>query len=376
MDVGQSRSCRCLLFARCGILRSSMSGAATFFRSSVSSVSGRWPRWPRWPERPADESLVTITTNERLALKLSVEESEIVLKEIAEGSATAAWGASDKKDLFSIKYVKRLELQSLDVLVVRVEISHGGKVLCAKHPQTESFEACDKQHVGLSLLSDVERKHRSADFCEWQILRANENQDRVKSKPCVWLRLSLSDLSDFSESQNFTEGQYLAVDSGTKLRFLPWSDLENSASSSSCWTFGYEQTWTRHHVAEREDFPIPSKHERKHALHLSHDAPHVWLMASPKYDFALRRLLRSFEGAGEGLHVFVQWVPDLKDTERQGFKLTGVEQSSNNKGYSRKVFAFNYLKLLFLFQAFLDSLFSDVMVIVMDLDVQVQLGCV
>ena len=92
-------------------------------------------------------------------------------------------------------------------------------------------------------------------------------------------------------------------------------------------------------------------------------------MASPKYAQTMQRLLSTFHRAKEPLRVSVRWVPDFKDTTREGFQLTG------DAPQGRRVYAFNYLKLLFLFEAYLDGVQAkDGMVVVMDLDVQVYLG--
>ena len=92
-------------------------------------------------------------------------------------------------------------------------------------------------------------------------------------------------------------------------------------------------------------------------------------MASPKYTETMQRLISTFQRAQEPVRVSVRWVPDFKDTKRRGFQLTGKAPQA------RRVYAFNYLKLLFLFEAYLDGVQSeDDMVVVMDLDVQVCLG--
>ena len=99
-------------------------------------------------------------------------------------------------------------------------------------------------------------------------------------------------------------------------------------------------------------------------------------MASKSYEAPLTRLLGSFQRAGEALWVSVVWVSDFKDTKQQGFRLTGFGR------LAEKVFAFNYLKLLFLFAAYLDSVTDSLetastsMQIVMDLDVQVPSGSI
>ena len=188
-----------------------------------------------------------------------------------------------------------------------------------------------------------------------------------------------------SESTKWTFREPLLV-------FRPWSQ----DMSASCWNFGYEQTWMHHNFVRRDDFTIGAFNDdvtaecdgehvqitpecqtkrRKQWLHEKTPlkkrkaVPHIWLMASPKYDFAMQRLLSTFRRAKEPLRVSIRWVPDFKDTTREGFQLTGVAPQG------RKVFAFNYLKLLFLFESYLDAVQSqDEMVAVMDLDVQVYLG--
>ena len=62
-------------------------------------------------------------------------------------------------------------------------------------------------------------------------------------------------------------------------------------------------------------------------------------MASPKYIKTMDRLLSTFRRAGEPVRVTVRWVPDFKDTTREGFHVTG--RISQNQGF----YAFNYRKL-------------------------------
>ncbi|CAK9072727.1 Protein DD3-3 [Durusdinium trenchii] len=216
------------------------------------------------------------------------------------------------------------------------------------------------------------------DACEWDLVRAGENQGLVKSKPCVWLR---------------SMGKYLAADGSGHLVMLragAWQlvgesshDTSDESSDAGCWAFGHQREVFSSSVWRREDYYVTKRTmvqtAPKHSFNssrfhsLSH-LPHVWLMASKSYEAPLTRLLGSFQRAGEALWVSVVWVSDFKDTKQQGFRLTGFGR------LAEKVFAFNYLKLLFLFAAYLDSVTDSLetastsMQIVMDLDVQVQRG--
>ena len=115
---------------------------------------------------------------------------------------------------------------------------------------------------------------------------------------------------------------------------VSWLEL---GEGGGCWHMGGKQTWTEQHFEKsRESVESTGK---------SGISAVVWLMASESYSFALKRLLSSFRQAGEAVRVQVRWVPDMKDTQKEGFKLMGEFSSSY------KVFYFNYAKYLFLFEA-------------------------
>ena len=348
-----------MLYSRCGALRSVKAGAATFVRDADEATV------PAVPEN----RLVTISTARtaqaafaRLQLcALSVEET-CGARGLFE--VTLARG----RDVDFPQGESRKILSALSVL--RVTLAHGTRFLC-----TEPGAGAGGAGGAVAL---------SARPCVWDLLRAGESRhSRPRSEPCVWLRATEdTDGTDGAEDAEGDaggvgtgegprprppqRGLYLAVSSAhsahsARLALVPWRVLSNV---SGCWAFGYEQAWIHHHFLGREDFRLGSP-----LIHPIHPIPRVWLMASAMYAQTLQRLLKSFEDAGEPVHIVVRWVPDLKDTKQTGFILTGsVPQAL-------RVYFFNYLKLLFIFEALLDALLDESrMVIVMDLDVQVQRG--
>ena len=373
----------CLHFAHCGVLKSTLSGSATFLREGhVDGERG-------WPE---DDDLVTISTGRSMSSRRTWQLRKQLCVSAELGEPIAAL-KNVCADFWTVKYVSGPVMESHMVdstAAVRVTIQRGRHFLCSRRdpagpaaPASTTVwlsESCD----GLDTLGT------------WDVVRAGENQEVVDSEPCVWLRVA--------HDGRFTEGQYLSVsedhrDHGDhRLTFLPWS----TDMSASCWNFGYEQTWMQHNFLGREDFEIHAETDTSckptHATHATQAqcqedqeggdgarqmrrapraphapraprAPHIWLMASPKYTETMQRLISTFQRAQEPVRVSVRWVPDFKDTKRRGFQLTGKAPQA------RRVYAFNYLKLLFLFEAYLDGVQSeDDMVVVMDLDVQVCLG--
>ena len=184
----------------------------------------------------------------------------------------------------------------------------------------------------------------------------------------------------------------LALREDSQLALVSWNATEVKGTGpqgpqgprglQACWHFGHPQTWTQQHfLGEVETVKIPRQSadaggggsgggsgDGESTESALEPLPIVWLMASPGYEKTLQRLLRSFEEAKEPCEVKVRWVPDMKDTTKEGFILMGKLSPSY------RVFYFNYVKFLFLFEALLDALTAKQkvpMVVVMDLDVQV-----
>ena len=366
----------CLHFAHCGVLKSTLSGSATFFREGhVDGERG-------WPE---DDDLVTISTGRSMSSRSTWQLRKQLCVSAELGEPTVAL-KDVCVDFWTVKYVSGPVMGNHMVdstAAVRVTIQWGKHFLCSRSDPAgpASPAAAASTTVWLSESCDGLDTRGT-----WDVVRAGENQEVVDSEPCVWLRAA--------HDGNFTEGQYLSVSEDHRdhfdhrFTFLPWS----TDMSASCWNFGYEQTWMQHNFVGREDFEIRAETDTSCETHATRASqcqdggdgarqegnafvamrramPHIWLMASPKYTETMQRLLSTFQRAREPVRVSVRWVPDFKDTKRRGFKLTGKAPQA------RRVYAFNYLKLLFLFEAYLDGVQSeDDMVVVMDLDVQVCLG--
>ena len=156
---------------------------------------------------------------------------------------------------------------------------------------------------------------------------------------------------------------------------VSWQDVNRSAFRA-CWHFGYVQSWMQDHFRDSKVINFPRTGQLTEQLGLGRedveDVPVLWLMASASYTSTLSRLLASLEAAGEPCLVHVHWVPDMKDTRKEGFILMGEASPS------LKIFYFNYAKFLFLFEALLEavtvtdtSTSKGAMMVVMDLDVQV-----
>ena len=380
----------CMHFTQCGVLKSTLSGSATF-RVSGDSAGRKWPQ---------DDNFVTIST----ARSMSSKSKWQLRKQLCAGpQGSKGFQIVELKDSCADYFeVKRLPANDVEVLndmvistiTVAVTIQRGKDFLCGRSETSSISATSNALRFGAS---NGSHGLWLSETCEhlWDIVRSGENQQQVDSEPCVWLRVHNSN------NYSFKEGEYLSYLSDLRsqpsepsehlLVFRPWS----KDMSASCWNFGFEQTWMHHNFVRRDDFTIGAVddltaecdgdvqitpecqtkrrkqwlHEKTPNLKRRKTVPHIWLMASPKYDFAMQRLLSTFRRAKEPLRVSIRWVPDFKDTTREGFQLTGFAPQG------RKVFAFNYLKLLFLFESYLDAVQSqDEMVAVMDLDVQVCLG--
>lgn len=379
----------CMHFTQCGVLKSTLSGSATFRVSGDSGDSDEGRKWPQ------DDNLVTISTARSMSSKskwqlrkqLCVEPQSFHRVELKDSCP----------DYFEVKLLPGNDVEVLNSMVistitVAVTIQRGKDFLC-RQSATSATSATSNVSFGASNLwlseTCAENQHL------WDIVRSGENQQQVDSEPCVWLRAHSNYSFKESEYLSWTSSD-LSQPSGPSeplLVFRPWSQ----DMSASCWNFGFEQTWMHHNFVRRDDFTIGAVNddvtaecdgenvqitpecqtkrrkqwlrEKTPNLKRRKAVPHIWLMASPKYDFAMQRLLSTFRRAKEPLRVSIRWVPDFKDTTREGFHLSGFAPQG------RKVFAFNYLKLLFLFESYLDAVQSqDEMVAVMDLDVQVYLG--
>lgn len=312
-----------------------------------------------------DDDGVTIATGRSMSSNSSWQlRKQLCVEGTASSAPQLVLKDASSSDLWAVKLVSDPgDLGDEDHLLgvsvpVRVTISTvSGLLLCSngsgESPQSPSlFVANASDEMPIS-------------SCSWDVVRARENQQDVDSEPCVWLRRSLRPYSAF-------DGEYLSVSSGNDppvLTFLPWSrDM-----SRSCWNFGYKQTWMHQNFVAREDLQIENTENMEMEGSLGtaegevEGIPHIWLMASPKYFKAVQRLLSRFHRAGESIRVSVRWVPEFKATNMRGFDFAGDRQS-------RRVYAFNYLKLLFLYEAFLEQVQSPSLVVVMDLDVQVPLG--
>ncbi|CAE7221783.1 DD3-3 [Symbiodinium sp. CCMP2592] len=183
----------------------------------------------------------------------------------------------------------------------------------------------------------------------WELQRAGEGHESLPSEPCLWLK------AKSQEQGHENQQSYLALQDWRDLVLVSWPEL----GAGGCWHMGGKQTWTEQHFEKRETAESTAGRSSVSAV--------VWLMASESYSFALKRLLSSFRQAGEAVRVQVRWVPDMKDTQKEGFKLMGGFSPSY------KVFYFNYAKYLFLFEALLEAVTAEEtpLLVVMDLDVQV-----
>ena len=197
------------------------------------------------------------------------------------------------------------------------------------------------------------------------------SQDRIRASQALHLQKGIccSDLS--KESGLLLVGKHEVLNASRDSRDHVPSPIR------ACWHFGQAQTWRRQHFLSSSQIPVlPGPAEQfelaggQEVTRAEHTV--VWLMASASYASTLGRLLGSLEAAGEPCVVRVRWVPDLKDTSKEGFILMGEASPSY------RVFYFNYVKFLFIFEALLEAVLLETvpMVVVMDLDVQVFPGWV
>ncbi|CAE7559269.1 DD3-3 [Symbiodinium sp. CCMP2456] len=264
---------------------------------------------------------------------LGLEEEEHALFEVRRVEVEGVSGAS------RASRASRVQVGPHELVSVFVEISWKGYKLCAEGEEI-SLSRCDGPlHSSL-----------------WELQRAGEGHESLPSEPCLWLRSAEAEAQQDERSE--LGGRYLALqDSRLQLR---------SRGSGGCWHLGQKQTWTEQHFQAAEE--PEEAYWSFGPTDMTEKTPVVWLMASKSYRFLLERLKLSFRQAGEAVRVQVRWVPDMKDTKLEGFKLMG------SLSPSYKVFYFNYAKYLFLFEALLEAetAFSETpLLVVMDLDVQV-----
>eukprot|EP00439_Symbiodinium_sp_Y106_P047664 s2514_g6.t1 len=230
-----------------------------------------------------------------------------------------------------------------ELVSVLVEISWRDYKLCAS-----------SRNISVSLSRDCGANSGSGGSSLWELQRAGEGHESLPSEPCLWLKAKSQ--GQAGQEQGESPQRYLALQDSRDLVLVSWLEL---GEGGGCWHMGGKQTWTEQHFEKsRETVESTGK---------SGISAVVWLMASESYSFALKRLLSSFRQAGEAVRVQVRWVPDMKDTQKEGFKLMGEFSSSY------KVFYFNYAKYLFLFEALLEAVTAEEtpLLVVMDLDVQV-----
>ncbi|CAE7866793.1 DD3-3 [Symbiodinium microadriaticum] len=359
----------CWIYAACPQLLSTLPGFATFRRQrpngpkAKEQVPRHSPSAGQWgaavvastaffssPPKEAQSVQVTLALSPSLAESVSEDRFEhrqlcvAPLRGANPRLLAKAPGDCEEEELalFEVRRAAphaprpRKQVGPHELVSVLVEISWKGYKLCAE--------------------AEGEGEEISLSRCEgplqsslWELQRAGEGHETLPSEPCLWLKSAEGQRDDRRGER------YLALQDSERLQLL-----SGLGGGRNCWHLGQQQTWTEQHF---EEPPEATERTERTAAPVV-----VWLMASKSYRFALERLLSSLRQAKEAVRVQVRWVPDMKDTRKEGFKLMGTELSP-----SYKVFYFNYAKYLFLFEALLEAETAEEtpLLVVMDLDVQV-----